>query len=187
MLTKRVVSQEEEHVDLVEETSHLFNSSLLLIFPDNDKSPHPHTSLGLDSQEPMASNKAKPCELNQDKYDADDNVKIICLGDSAVGKSKKEKQRYSWPLKSPADASQGTLQSLREPRPNCAKYATRIFEGNASLTLGAQIMSVRSVNSGISIWFARCHGTRIVSGQWEFVPVMSEADPLSATFVQFKI
>lgn len=80
--------QEEEHVDLVEETSHLFNSSLLLIFPDNDKPPHPHTSPGLDSQEPMASDKAKPCELNQDKYDADDNVKIICLGDSAVGKSK---------------------------------------------------------------------------------------------------
>jgi len=36
----------------------------------------------------MASDKAKPCELNQEKYDADDNVKIICLGDSAVGKSK---------------------------------------------------------------------------------------------------
>ncbi|XP_035579233.1 rab-like protein 2B [Zalophus californianus] len=36
----------------------------------------------------MASDKPKPCELNQEKYDADDNVKIICLGDSAVGKSK---------------------------------------------------------------------------------------------------
>ncbi|KAI4575985.1 hypothetical protein MJT46_001820 [Ovis ammon polii x Ovis aries] len=39
-------------------------------------------------QEPMARDKAKPCELDQEKYDADDNVKIICLGDSAVGKSK---------------------------------------------------------------------------------------------------
>lgn len=36
----------------------------------------------------MARNGAKPCELDQEKYDADDNVKIICLGDSAVGKSK---------------------------------------------------------------------------------------------------
>ncbi|XP_054438172.1 rab-like protein 2A [Pteronotus mesoamericanus] len=36
----------------------------------------------------MAGDKAKPCELDQEKYDADDNVKIICLGDSAVGKSK---------------------------------------------------------------------------------------------------
>ncbi|XP_032348544.1 rab-like protein 2B isoform X3 [Camelus ferus] len=36
----------------------------------------------------MAGDKAKPYELDQEKYDADDNVKIICLGDSAVGKSK---------------------------------------------------------------------------------------------------
>lgn len=27
-------------------------------------------------------------ELDQKKYDADEQVKIICLGDSAVGKSK---------------------------------------------------------------------------------------------------
>lgn len=40
------------------------------------------------SQGPMARDKANPCELDQEKYDADDNVKIICLGDSAVGKSK---------------------------------------------------------------------------------------------------
>ncbi|XP_017654097.1 rab-like protein 2B isoform X4 [Nannospalax galili] len=36
----------------------------------------------------MAGDKTKNCELNQKKYDAHDNVKIICLGDSAVGKSK---------------------------------------------------------------------------------------------------
>ncbi|XP_035296721.1 rab-like protein 2B isoform X5 [Cricetulus griseus] len=36
----------------------------------------------------MAGDKAKHCELDQEKYDAHDNVKIICLGDSAVGKSK---------------------------------------------------------------------------------------------------
>lgn len=36
----------------------------------------------------MAGERTKPCELDQEKYDADDNVKIICLGDSAVGKSK---------------------------------------------------------------------------------------------------
>ncbi|XP_012928005.1 rab-like protein 2B isoform X2 [Heterocephalus glaber] len=36
----------------------------------------------------MAGDRTKPCELDQEKYDADDNVKIICLGDSAVGKSK---------------------------------------------------------------------------------------------------
>jgi Rab-like protein 2 len=27
-------------------------------------------------------------ELDQDKYDSDEQVKIICLGDSAVGKAK---------------------------------------------------------------------------------------------------
>ncbi|XP_045411251.1 rab-like protein 2B isoform X3 [Lemur catta] len=36
----------------------------------------------------MAGDRTKPYELDQEKYDADDNVKIICLGDSAVGKSK---------------------------------------------------------------------------------------------------
>lgn len=36
----------------------------------------------------MAGDKTEPSELDQEKYDADDNVKIICLGDSAVGKSK---------------------------------------------------------------------------------------------------
>lgn len=36
----------------------------------------------------MARDKAKPCELDQEKYNADDNVKIICLGDSTGGKSK---------------------------------------------------------------------------------------------------
>ncbi|XP_062931361.1 rab-like protein 2B isoform X2 [Cynocephalus volans] len=36
----------------------------------------------------MARDRNKPYELDQEKYDADDNVKIICLGDSAVGKSK---------------------------------------------------------------------------------------------------
>ncbi|XP_053775842.1 rab-like protein 2B isoform X2 [Desmodus rotundus] len=35
----------------------------------------------------MAGDTAKPCELDQEKYDAEDSVKIICLGDSAVGKS----------------------------------------------------------------------------------------------------
>lgn len=40
------------------------------------------------SQGPMARDRAHPCEVDQEKYDADDNVKIICLGDSAVGKSK---------------------------------------------------------------------------------------------------
>lgn len=61
------------------------NSSLLLTFPDSDKTPW----LGFSySQETMAEDRTKPCELDQEKYDADDNVKIICLGDSAVGKSK---------------------------------------------------------------------------------------------------
>uniref|UniRef100_A0A671DPN3 RAB, member of RAS oncogene family like 2B n=1 Tax=Rhinolophus ferrumequinum TaxID=59479 RepID=A0A671DPN3_RHIFE len=36
----------------------------------------------------MAEDRARPGELDQTKYDADDSVKIICLGDSAVGKSK---------------------------------------------------------------------------------------------------
>ncbi|GAB1299743.1 Rab-like protein 2A [Apodemus speciosus] len=38
-------------------------------------------------QELMAGDRNKPCELDQEKYDAHENVKIICLGDSAVGKS----------------------------------------------------------------------------------------------------
>lgn len=41
----------------------------------------------------MAKDRAKPGELDQEKYDADDNVKIICLGDSAVGKSKYVERR----------------------------------------------------------------------------------------------
>lgn len=45
--------------------------------------PSPELSRG-----PMARDRAHPCEVDQEKYDADDNVKIICLGDSAVGKSK---------------------------------------------------------------------------------------------------
>lgn len=56
-----------------------------MTFPDSDKTPR----LGLVySQELMAGDRAKHCELDQEKYDAHDNVKIICLGDSAVGKSK---------------------------------------------------------------------------------------------------
>lgn len=80
--------QEEEKIDLVEEISQLFNNSLFLIFPDGDNTQHAHNYPRLSRQEPMASDRAKPCELDQEKYDADDNVKIICLGDSAVGKSK---------------------------------------------------------------------------------------------------
>ncbi|XP_005207577.1 rab-like protein 2B isoform X3 [Bos indicus] len=44
----------------------------------------------------MARDKAKPCELDQEKYDADDNVKIICLGDSAVGKSNSYNLPVMW-------------------------------------------------------------------------------------------
>lgn len=36
----------------------------------------------------MASDISNIPELDQKKYDADEQVKIICLGDSAVGKSK---------------------------------------------------------------------------------------------------
>lgn len=36
----------------------------------------------------MASDISNISELDQKKYDADEQVKIICLGDSAVGKSK---------------------------------------------------------------------------------------------------
>uniref|UniRef100_A0A4W3GUC2 RAB, member of RAS oncogene family like 2A n=1 Tax=Callorhinchus milii TaxID=7868 RepID=A0A4W3GUC2_CALMI len=36
----------------------------------------------------MAGESRRLPELNQDKYDTDEQVKIICLGDSAVGKSK---------------------------------------------------------------------------------------------------
>ncbi|XP_053572278.1 rab-like protein 2A [Bombina bombina] len=36
----------------------------------------------------METDGSKFADLDQEKYDADDNVKIICLGDSAVGKSK---------------------------------------------------------------------------------------------------
>lgn len=36
----------------------------------------------------MANDVDSIPELDQQKYDADEQVKIICLGDSAVGKSK---------------------------------------------------------------------------------------------------
>lgn len=36
----------------------------------------------------MAGDRSRHCELDQEKYDTHENVKIICLGDSAVGKSK---------------------------------------------------------------------------------------------------
>lgn len=36
----------------------------------------------------MADEVGNVPELDQKKYDADQQVKIICLGDSAVGKSK---------------------------------------------------------------------------------------------------
>lgn len=36
----------------------------------------------------MAVDVKRIPELEQEKYDADEQVKIICLGDSAVGKSK---------------------------------------------------------------------------------------------------
>ncbi|KAG9489747.1 hypothetical protein GDO78_005600 [Eleutherodactylus coqui] len=36
----------------------------------------------------MAGDEQGVTEVDQQKYDADENVKIICLGDSAVGKSK---------------------------------------------------------------------------------------------------
>ncbi|KAK1327669.1 hypothetical protein QTO34_012958 [Cnephaeus nilssonii] len=50
------------------------------------------------SQGSMARDKANPCELDQEKYDADDNVKIICLGDSAVGKSNQPQQLSTYAL-----------------------------------------------------------------------------------------
>ncbi|EMP29239.1 Rab-like protein 2A [Chelonia mydas] len=37
-------------------------------------------------------------ELDQTKYDADENVKIICLGDSAVGKSNRPQQLSTFAL-----------------------------------------------------------------------------------------
>lgn len=36
----------------------------------------------------MAGDMKRIPELEQEKYDSDEQVKIICLGDSAVGKSK---------------------------------------------------------------------------------------------------
>ncbi|KAB0397173.1 hypothetical protein E2I00_004728 [Balaenoptera physalus] len=54
--------------------------------------------VGIGWLEPMAGDRAKPCELDQEKYDADDNVKIICLGDSAVGKSNQPQQLSTYAL-----------------------------------------------------------------------------------------
>lgn len=54
-------------------------------FPDSDETP----GLALVCRpEPMAGDRSRHCELDQEKYDTHENVKIICLGDSAVGKSK---------------------------------------------------------------------------------------------------
>lgn len=56
-----------------------------MTFPDSEKTP----GLALVSgQDLMAGDRSKHCELDQEKDNAHDSVKIICLGDSAVGKSK---------------------------------------------------------------------------------------------------
>lgn len=47
--------QEEEEIDLVKETSYLFNNSLFLNFADSDKTPYIHTHPRLNSQEPGAN------------------------------------------------------------------------------------------------------------------------------------
>ncbi|ELW48997.1 Rab-like protein 2A [Tupaia chinensis] len=46
----------------------------------------------------MAGDRSEPCDLDQEKYDADDSVKIICLGDSAVGKSNQPQQLSTYAL-----------------------------------------------------------------------------------------
>uniref|UniRef100_A0A8I6G533 RAB, member of RAS oncogene family like 2 n=1 Tax=Rattus norvegicus TaxID=10116 RepID=A0A8I6G533_RAT len=53
----------------------------------------------------MAGDRSKQGELDQEKYDAHENVKIICLGDSAVGKSKYLMSRGKSPIRTwaPAD------------------------------------------------------------------------------------
>lgn len=56
-----------------------------MTFPDGDKTVRLTLVHG---HELMAGDRSKHGELDQEKYDAHENVKIICLGDSAVGKSK---------------------------------------------------------------------------------------------------
>ena len=48
------------------------------------------------SQEPRAQDRAKPFELNQDKHNADDNIKIIFLRDSTTGTSKFMEIAHRW-------------------------------------------------------------------------------------------
>lgn len=60
-----------------------------MTFPDSDKTPGLALVCG---QELMAGDRSKHCELDQEKHDAHERVKIICLGDSAVGKSKYVRQ-----------------------------------------------------------------------------------------------
>uniref|UniRef100_A0A8C8U3P7 Rab-like protein 2A n=1 Tax=Peromyscus maniculatus bairdii TaxID=230844 RepID=A0A8C8U3P7_PERMB len=55
----------------------------------------------------MAGDRSKHSELDQEKYDAHDNVKIICLGDSTVGKSKL--LGYSRPGEVPEHPAASTL------------------------------------------------------------------------------
>ncbi|CAB1323091.1 unnamed protein product [Coregonus sp. 'balchen'] len=46
----------------------------------------------------MAGDASGIPELDQEKYDADEEVKIICLGDSAVGKSNRPQQLSTYAL-----------------------------------------------------------------------------------------
>uniref|UniRef100_A0AAZ1X7F0 Uncharacterized protein n=1 Tax=Oreochromis aureus TaxID=47969 RepID=A0AAZ1X7F0_OREAU len=46
----------------------------------------------------MAVDAGSIPELDQKKYDADEQVKIICLGDSAVGKSNRPQQLSTYAL-----------------------------------------------------------------------------------------
>ncbi|CAJ0956484.1 unnamed protein product, partial [Ranitomeya imitator] len=46
----------------------------------------------------MAGDDPGVTEVDQEKYDADENVKIICLGDSAVGKSNRPQQLSTFAL-----------------------------------------------------------------------------------------
>lgn len=85
----------------------------------------------------MAGDRAKPCELDQEKYDADDNVKIICLGDSAVGKSK-----YVGRLgkKCQAQSGSGLLENSSRGIEEYSFYASgeRVVLAGAQVCMGEQ-------------------------------------------------
>uniref|UniRef100_A0A3Q3WG90 Uncharacterized protein n=1 Tax=Mola mola TaxID=94237 RepID=A0A3Q3WG90_MOLML len=106
----------------------------------------------------MAGESSIP-ELDQKKYDADEQVKIICLGDSAVGKSKLMERLTS-------------LDSLCSRPQQLSTYALTLYKhtatvGNKTVAVADLKVTQRSFNfgkkQGLPFYFvSAADGTNVV-------------------------